>query len=39
MIDKMKDEVKGKIINRFVGLKTKMYSLVIEGAEEIKKVR
>ena len=35
----MEDEVKGKIINRFVGLKTKMYSLVIEGTEEIKKVR
>ena len=28
VIGKMKDEVKGKIINEFVWLKSKMYSLI-----------
>ena len=31
----MKDEVKGKITCSFVGLKSKMYSLVIANNEEI----
>ena len=31
VIDKMKDEVKGKIISEFVGLESKMYSLVISN--------
>ena len=39
VIGKMKDEVKGKIISEFVGLKSKMYSLVIVNNEEIKKAK
>ena len=39
MIGKMKDEVKGKIIGEFVGIKSNMYSLVIVNIEEIKKAR
>ena len=39
VIGKMKDEFKGKIINKFVGLKSKMYSLVIVNNEEIKKAK
>ena len=35
----MKDEVKGKIINKFVGLNSKMYSLVIVNNEEIEKAK
>ena len=35
----MKDEVKGKIICKFVVLKSKMYSLVIVNNEEIKKAK
>ena len=34
VIGKMKDEVKGKINSEFVGLKSKMYSLVIVGSEK-----
>ena len=37
VIGKLKDEVKGKIISEFVGLKLKIYSLVIVNNEEIKK--
>ena len=37
VIGKMKDEVKGKIISEFVGLKTKMCFLGVESSEEIKK--
>ena len=37
VIGKMKDKVKGKIISELVGLKSKMYSLVIANNEEIKK--
>ena len=29
MIDKMKGEVQGKIVNEFAGLKSKIYSLVL----------
>ena len=39
VIGKMKDEVKGKIISEFVGLKSKMYSVVIVNNEEIKKAK
>ena len=39
VIDKMKDEVRGKIINEFVGLKSKICSLVIVGNKEIKKAK
>ena len=35
----MKDELKGKIINEFVRLKSKMYSLVGIDGEEIKKAK
>ena len=35
----MKHEVKGKTISEFVGLKSKMYSLVFVNNEEIKKAR
>ena len=34
---KIKDEVKGNIIREFVGLKPKMYYLVIQNGEEMKK--
>ena len=37
VIGKVKDEVKGKIISEFVGLKSKMYSVVIVNNGEIKK--
>ena len=36
---KMKDEVRRKIINEFVGLKPKMYSLVTVDDEEIRKAK
>ena len=39
VIGKMKDEYKRKIISAFVGLKSKMYSLVTVGNEEIKKAK
>ena len=38
-IGKMKDEVKGNIINEIVGLKSKMYSLVTIDDKEIKKTK
>ena len=39
VIGKMKDEFKGKIINEFVGLKSKMYSLIAVDDEEVKKAK
>ena len=39
VIDKMKDEFKGKIISEFVGLRSKMYSLVAVDDEEVKKAK
>ena len=35
----MKDEFKGKIINGFVGLKSKIYSLISAADEEITKAK
>ena len=39
IIDKIKDEFKGKIIGEFVGLKSKMYSSVDIDGREIKKAK
>ena len=39
MIGKVKDEVREKITNEFVGLKSKMYYLTLMGVEEIKKAK
>lgn len=39
LIGEMKDEVGGKIINEFVGWKSKMYSLVTIDDKEIKKAK
>ena len=35
VIGKIKDEFKGKIINEFIGLKSKMYSLIAVDNEEV----
>ena len=35
----MKDEFKGKMISEFVGLKTKMYSLIYVDSKENKKAK
>ena len=35
----MKDEFKGKIINGFVGLKSKMHSLISVDDEEVTKAK
>ena len=39
VIGKMKDELKGKIISEYVGLKSKMYSLTSIDDEEVTKVK
>ena len=39
VIGKMKDEVKGNIVSEFVGLKSKMYSLVAVDGKENKKAK
>ena len=39
VIGKMKDEFKGKIISAFVGLKSKMYSLISVDNEEVTKAK
>ena len=39
VIGKMKDEFKGKIISEFVGLKSKMYSLISVDDKEITKTK
>ena len=39
VIGKMKDVLKGKIISVFVGLKSKMYSLIAANDEDVKKAK
>ena len=39
VIGKMKDEFRGKIISEFVGLNSKMYSLIIVDNEEVTKAK
>ena len=39
VVGKMKDEFKGKIISEFVGLKSKMYSLITVDDEELTKAK
>ena len=39
VLDKMKDEFKGQIISEFVGLKSKMYSLISENDKEVSKAK
>ena len=39
VIGKMKDEIKGKNINEFIGLKSKMYSLISVDNKEVTKVK
>ena len=39
VLGKFKDEAAGKIIREFVGLRAKMYSILIDGKKEIKKAK
>ena len=39
VIGKMKDEFKGRIISEFIGLKSKMYSLISVDNEEVTKAK
>ena len=39
VIGKMKDELSGKIVSEFVGLKSKMYSLITEDDKELFKAK
>ena len=39
VIDRIKHELKGKIMNEFVGLKSKLYSLIAVDVEEVKKTK
>ena len=39
VIGKMKDEFKGKTIGKFVGLKSKMYSIISADDEEVIKAK
>ena len=39
VISKMKDEFRGKIISEFVGLKSKMYSLISVDYKEVTKTK
>ena len=39
LIGKMKDEFKENIISEFVGLNSKVYSLIVRDGEEIKKAK
>ena len=39
VIRKLKDEFLGKIISQFIGLKSKMYSLIKEYSEEVIKAK
>ena len=39
VIGKMKDKLKGKIISEFIGLNSKMQSLIAVDSEEVKKAK
>ena len=39
VLGKMKDEFKGQIISKFIGLKSKMYSLISVDNEEVNKAK